>query len=668
MKTRHIFVILFGLALLLVAGSKQTFAANGLFGTIIYSQTTPGTYTWPVPAGVTNIHITAAGGGSAIGRQQVTHTDLQVHAGDVFNVSVGGAQQSPAYGEIIVGNQFTGYKKCTDGTPGADTVMTKQNGYITELTSSGLNDDRYSSYSPSFYHITLNLSDVGNPCDTSQGYYIPDHGRSGYLFIEDTSNTVNAVTDTLYQPRDYKVCVEFGSGCDKTISAIGPLAVQIWGAGGGGGNSIYGSGTTDAGGGGGGGYTTKTFNNLVAGTAYYIHVGQGGDGAQYNVANAPGGNGDCSNISVSSSASCSNAGTRATGGGGSYEAGNPRYGVAGTGIGGDTNLSGTDGSDASINNYGGVSGKPACSSPMYINQSMCINDRHQDNRNANSIDLYNIVGYGSDNFKAALITTALKNGNSLADTSGGDGYSPGNGGANGAGATAGGNGGDGMVVISYTVLSTTPNVPTGLTATAGTCGTNSIDLSWSTVTGASSYKVYQNGVPVSTINQPSSGTIASTTMSSLAAGGGYEYEVSSIVSGVESATSTPPVYQFAPSACFDYSLSNLGTTVQLGLGASAQVPVTVHKLSGTDSDVGLTLSIPSTPLHTGTSGSLSPSTVHLTSSNAISQATMSALSTALQGTFTVTVSGSATDENGAAVLRSTTFPVQVFLQSILTIS
>src|ERR1035437_5209051 len=122
MKTKHILVLIFGLAMLLVAGSKQTFAANGLFGTIIYSQTTPGTYTWPVPAGVTNIHITAAGGGSAIGRQQVTHTDLQVHAGDAFNVSVGGAQQSPADGEIIVGNQFTGFKKCTDGTPGADTV------------------------------------------------------------------------------------------------------------------------------------------------------------------------------------------------------------------------------------------------------------------------------------------------------------------------------------------------------------------------------------------------------------------------------------------------------------------------------------------------------------------------------------------------------------------
>jgi hypothetical protein len=94
-----------------------------------------------------------------------------------------------------------------------------------------------------------------------------------------------------------------------------------------------------------------------------------------------------------------------------------------------------------------------------------------------------------------------------------------------------------------------PNAPTSLSATAGSCGTKTINLSWTKVSGATSYKIYRTNVWVPGITTSVSGNTVTASDSGLTTGQQYQYTVSAVNANGVSAQSSPPVTQTAPSDC-----------------------------------------------------------------------------------------------------------------------
>jgi endo-1,4-beta-xylanase len=87
----------------------------------------------------------------------------------------------------------------------------------------------------------------------------------------------------------------------------------------------------------------------------------------------------------------------------------------------------------------------------------------------------------------------------------------------------------------YVSVTTAPSTPTGITATAAS--SSSITVSWTTVTGATSYKVYRSstsGGAYSLIGSPASNTYTDTGLSASTI---YYYEVSAVNAGGESGQS-----------------------------------------------------------------------------------------------------------------------------------
>jgi hypothetical protein len=121
--------------------------------------------------------------------------------------------------------------------------------------------------------------------------------------------------------------------------------------------------------------------------------------------------------------------------------------------------------------------------------------------------------------------------------------------------------------IPFTVVQP-PNTPTSLSATTGGCGTNLINLSWNEMSGATSYKIYRNSVFDKSVNQPSSGTVATTSDSGLTSGQQYQYSVSAVNAYGESASSTS-ISQYAPGLC-SYFI-DIGLRVNQGTQASPNI-------------------------------------------------------------------------------------------------
>lgn len=91
--------------------------------------------------------------------------------------------------------------------------------------------------------------------------------------------------------------------------------------------------------------------------------------------------------------------------------------------------------------------------------------------------------------------------------------------------------------------SSAPSTPTGLNATANTCGTKRIDVSWNTSSGATSYTLRDGGIVIYT------GYANSFAHTNLAPGSSHSYSVRATNSAGSSLYSTPTVNSTAPNAC-----------------------------------------------------------------------------------------------------------------------
>ncbi len=91
---------------------------------------------------------------------------------------------------------------------------------------------------------------------------------------------------------------------------------------------------------------------------------------------------------------------------------------------------------------------------------------------------------------------------------------------------------------------TAPTTPTNITATAGSCGTRVINVSWNASSGATSYTLYRNGTQVN------KSVHLSYSDKGLAAGGSYTYTVTATNSkGTSAAGGTTPAQTTVPGAC-----------------------------------------------------------------------------------------------------------------------
>lgn len=335
--------------------------------------TTPGTYTWTVPAGVTSISVAGIGGGGGgsqkssggwggWGGQLKFVNNFPVTPGDVYTVVVGEGGTS--------GGAF--------GNTGGDTYMYKANSAPILLASGGRGGERIywtestssvtvydAPVSPTFYTfnalsptgdtitysvssgslpngVTLNSSTGvlgGNPDDVAQS--------TTYTF------TVAASTATQTITRGFTLVVDplpsalvtispaYGGISTWDLSTQGNLLIstanvsysitvnrafdaqiKVWGAGGG--------GTTDGSIGGGGGYSQGVLR-VDTGNTYRLIIGQGGGGV-VGGRNA-GGGGAGSGIEFASNSTPI---IVAGGGGGGAQTGTGRAGGAGGGSAGST--------------------------------------------------------------------------------------------------------------------------------------------------------------------------------------------------------------------------------------------------------------------------------------------------------------------------------------------
>jgi fibronectin type 3 domain-containing protein len=131
---------------------------------------------------------------------------------------------------------------------------------------------------------------------------------------------------------------------------------------------------------------------------------------------------------------------------------------------------------------------------------------------------------------------------------------------------------------------TVPTAPTGVTATGGT---NQVSISWSAVSGATSYNIYYSTTSgVTTANGTKiSGATSSYVQTGLAASAIYYYIVTAVNSAGESAGSSQASATTAtPAPAFDalsyYNSTCLGCHGSLGVRTAAQIQAAITSNRG----------------------------------------------------------------------------------------
>ncbi len=582
---------------------------------------------WVVPAGVTQVRLEAQGGDSG-GRRNTILGDfasktINVTPGQTYQYFIGTGALSDLYNQ----NSNSQYQQQSAANasglkiPNGATLL--QVGFIP----------------PHFVSYDQIAADTLQQWDSSNGYL---------KIIKIYQNTL---ADKFYYP---------GTTTWAIPQNVNSITVEVWGGGGGGGASSEGGGTPDAGTGGGGGYAKKTYA-VTPGSKVTIKVGDGGSAGIANYGS--GGNGTLSYFKLGVNGDGTPAPVNratdlyATGGGGGKIT--RISGAGGSGFNGDTVANGHAGE--TVTGFplgdGGVSGKPNCIE--YNRPDKCALG-YQDNNASDQLTTW--FDNGADNANSG--DTGACNHiayNESCDSAGGDGYQPGNGGADGAGSRNGGKGGNGMVVITWAM--TDPSVPQNLTATPGSCGTNFIDLSWNTVTGAASYNVYKDGSLFKNIPQPNTGTTASTTDIGLQPLTGYSYAVSSVTSGTESAKSSA-VYQFSPNACPEFSISN-GGNISIAPGSGGNSSLNLTYLSGDPYSVNLAKS---GAMPSGVTGSIVPGTCWLstTSTSCTNSFNVTTSPSASYASIPVTITGTTPDTKGGSISHQTQLSINILNSTSLS--
>jgi hypothetical protein len=144
-------------------------------------------------------------------------------------------------------------------------------------------------------------------------------------------------------------------------------------------------------------------------------------------------------------------------------------------------------------------------------------------------------------------------------------------------------GGPPIHAASFRLTISPISVPTGFTATPNSCGTGSVNLSWSPTPGATKYQVYRNNFPLTTsasasflysgINgQVYSGSIPSFSDTGLTAGQSYYYTVLEMNgSGVYSAQSLPIKIR-APFRCLPVAPATINVSASTGSASWTILP------------------------------------------------------------------------------------------------
>lgn len=261
------------------------------------------------------------------------------------------------------------------------------------------------------------------------------------------------------------------SGSWTVPSGVTSVQVECWGAGGGGGGN---NSTSDgAGGGGGGGYSRATLT-VIPGNIYTINVGNGGTGGT-GAQNGSSGESSWFGSITTILANGGSGGEQRTNNGGDGGTGAAIGVVTGTNTARFTGGNGAAGRD----NNTGIGGGGGSSAGTSANGNNASSD----------IAVYSQTG-----------ASAPTGGGAGADgdgDGGSDGASPGGGGA-GAGdkdnnfstANSGGKGGNGLVRITYTMTTPPDCISLGTPANSAVGFPVSSNLSWSSVPGASGYRIY----------------------------------------------------------------------------------------------------------------------------------------------------------------------------------
>jgi hypothetical protein len=176
--------------------------------------------------------------------------------------------------------------------------------------------------------------------------------------------------------------------------------------------------------------------------------------------------------------------------------------------------------------------------------------------------------------------TGTGNGNDTG-TDNGNGTGTGNGNGTGTGSGTGTGGG---------TTGTKPSIPTGVKATAES--SSSISVTWNSVSGATSYKIY-SGTTAGSFPNETKETNTSHTFTGLNSSTTYYFRITAVNSVGESTQSTtvsakteaPPLQK--PNAIFGKPVVNAETTTSLTLGWPASSPATGYNLYRATSDTDI---------------------------------------------------------------------------------
>ena len=119
-----------------------------------------------------------------------------------------------------------------------------------------------------------------------------------------------------------------------------------------------------------------------------------------------------------------------------------------------------------------------------------------------------------------------------------------------------------------------PNVPTGVTATA--TSSNTVTVSWGTVTGATGYRIYRSSSSSGTFSEIGTSTTTSYLNTGLAASTTYYYKVAAYNNnGTGTQSSTVNVTTLSVTGGMILIQSNRTATVNVTAGINGRIPVTV---------------------------------------------------------------------------------------------
>jgi len=196
------------------------------------------------------------------------------------------------------------------------------------------------------------------------------------------------------------------------------------------------------------------------------------------------------------------------------------------------------------------------------------------------------------------------------------------------------------------------SAPSNLTVTpSAPCAATSIRLQWDKVSYAISYKIYRNDIQIGTASQVSTGRPLFND-STVSTGPLYEYKVSAVYPlGVESVKSVPKYGTIAE--CFDYGVSVYPSPVSMSSNSNQVVNIYVDMASGLPQPVSISRSgIPSTVTSSLNFTSCTPSSP---SNRCTVTLSLNTGNISADSTHNINITGSATNEKGVAVNKSTSF-------------